>query len=209
MNLVSNHSTVGSGSGNLKVAGYLAAAAITLFAIVLQMNSAFGDSLQWHRDESLSSRMIDWATGHLTHWSWDHLIWDALAFVALAFTALQLLPSRFILCLVLSAFVITLEIWLNQPHLETYRGLSGIDSALFGLVIAGLWKTGNRWGRPVALIAGGMFVAKTAFEIVTGENLFVTAPTGDQSFVPVASAHVTGFASGVFAGLVKIKIPKP
>ncbi len=177
-------------------AGVAAAIGVVVAAIAFQLFLGMGEMFQWQRGGS----PVTCLTGHLTHWSWNHLVWDLTAFATLAFAALRIIPQRFMLCLFVAGIVIPLEIALNQPQFETYRGLSGIDSALFGLVIAGLWKLKRR--RSTKWIAGTAavgFLGKTFYELATGDTVFVEQT--QEVFIPATSAHISGFLVGVISGL--------
>ena len=171
------------------------AAGVALLAILFQLIPSLGEIFQWQRGGSL----LTYLTGHLTHWSWNHLIWDLAAFATLSFAAIRLIPQRFLLCLLVAGIVIPLEIALNQPQFETYRGLSGIDSALLGLMIAGLWKL-RQTSRFIAAIALIAFVSKTIYELTTGDTIFVEQ--AQQAFIPATSAHISGFLAGLASGLI-------
>jgi hypothetical protein len=183
------------------LAGILLALGIVLAAIAIQGYAGLAEVLQWQRGAAPG---VSWLTGHLTHWSWNHLAWDLFAFAILSWLSLSLAPSRYAPCLLVAAVLILLEVRLFQAMLDCYRGLSGLDCALFGLVIGALWRqpSGDRGGRAahgLALLGGCAFLVKTAFELVTGGTLFVEA--GAVGFVPVVSAHLTGFLCGLAAGL--------
>jgi hypothetical protein len=89
--------------------------------------------------------------------------------------------------------------------MTAYRGLSGIDSALFGLLtvllIREALEAGDRRG---LLLAGGfsiLFAGKTAFELVSGAGVFVSDFGAAVSPVPLA--HLAGAAVGAAAALVR------
>jgi hypothetical protein len=100
-----------------------------------------------------------------------------------------------------------------QSHLlqiQTYRGLSGIDTALFGLIVVDLfgrrlverdWKAAS-W---LSLLLIGLF-AKMLTETLAGTSIFVSAP----SFVPVPIAHLIGAVIGLIIGSASYAmIPTP
>jgi membrane associated rhomboid family serine protease len=187
-------------------AGVLTAVAVCLLTLLIPLIPDAGETLQWQRSGSIVHHSFDWLTGHLTHWSADHLIWDLVTFVALSFGALRLIPRRYLLCLFLAALLIPLEIALNQSHLDSYRGLSGIDSALFGLILAGLWRTSANAGRfhPARLLSilGAVgFLAKNLFEFGTGQTVFVSGTSA--GFIPAVSAHLVGIICGLASGLIR------
>lgn len=174
---------------------------LALVAVIIQCLPAVGEALQWQRSAALPASVATTLTGHFTHWSWDHFLWDIAAFIGLGFAAIRIVPGRLMACLLLSAIAIPIEIALFQPQFETYRGLSGIDSALFGLLIAGLW---HRGGNPRLLASLGLlgFLGKSLFELTTGDTLFVERTAND--FVPVGSAHLVGLFCGMLAGNQKL-----
>jgi len=138
-------------------------------------------------------------TCHWTHWSFDHLAWDLAAFGVLVLIGWRASVKRLLLALALSAVLIPLAVWTVLPTMIGYRGLSGIDSALFTFVAATLLKeeiTAGRRGMviAIALVLAG-FAGKIAFELVTGAALFVDS----SSFVPVPLAHAVGGACGWIA----------
>ncbi|MDA2926456.1 rhombosortase [Acidobacteria bacterium AH-259-G07] len=141
---------------------------------------------------------------HWTHVSADHLLWDLLMFVALGALCEQASRGRFCACILSSAVLIPLAIWIALPELTTYRGLSGIDSSLFALLAVMELKDGvsNRcWLRVMALSAAVLlFIGKTSYEIVTGTTLFVDS----AALVPIPLAHVVGAAVGFVVGFVKL-----
>ena len=191
------------------LAGMLLTGGIMMAAVLIQCSTGLAEALQWQRNAGTGVR---WLTSHLCHWSWNHLAWDLFAFGLLSLLSLRVAPSRYLPCLLAAAMLIPLEIRINQPMLDSYRGLSGIDGALFGLVATALWRqppTNRRRGatRVLAGLGGCGFLAKTLYELTTGGTLFVEA--GPEPFVPVISAHLIGFLCGVGAGVIKpIRAPR-
>ena len=99
----------------------------------------------------------------------------------------------------LAALLIPAAVWLACPELQTYRGLSGIDSALLALLAVGVLRDALRPGgrRAVAVACAAVmlgFGAKLAYELATGAALFVDAEAA--GFVPVPVAHAVGAAVG-------------
>jgi len=86
------------------------------------------------------------------------------------------------------------------PAMSSYRGLSGIDSALFVLLVAGVLKERLQdKSYPAMLVAGFtllLLAGKILFEMVTGDTLFVSST--DAGFVPVPLAHAIGGICGLF-----------
>ncbi len=186
------------------MAGILLASVVGLVAVMVQSVAGLAETLQWQRSTGAG---LSWLTSHLCHWSWNHLAWDVFAFGVLSVLCLRLMPSRYAWCMLAAAALIPLEVRLNQPLLDYYRGLSGIDCALLGLVVAALWRqtsTDLKWGaaQALAMLGGCSFLAKTWYELATGGTVFVEA--GQEQFVPVISAHLVGFLTGVVMGLARV-----
>ena len=141
-------------------------------------------------------------TGHVTHWSLDHLVWDLAVFLAVGWACEA--QNRRATWLTIASSIVAISVaavfWLE---LDSYRGLSGVDTALFALF--GWSMLANHIVRRefagtllfgTALI--GMF-AKVAFELTTGQCLFVDPMS--SGFVPVPLAHLVGATIGLAFGL--------
>ena len=165
-----------------------------------------GAVLQYDRGALATGQWWRAATGHLAHWSADHLFWDAATFAALGLLAELRSRTRFLLCAAGSAVVISAGLWFLRPDVELYRGLSGIDSALFALVAAGLLRdsvvTRRRLTAAVASAALAGLGLKLAWELSTGNALFVD---GDGGFECLPLAHALGAAVGFPLGLCEPK----
>ncbi|MCX7049236.1 MAG: rhombosortase [Candidatus Sumerlaeota bacterium] len=178
--------------------------------------AAIGDGQWW--------RLI---TGHWTHWSGDHLLWDTAVFIILSACGTGFLgravdstgPTRptgptsptgltassaAIPFLVISAFIlisalfISSAVWFLAPEMAVYRGLSGIDSALFVWVAIRIAQDQfhrREWMRMsivVVVLAG--FCFKVSYEFLTGATLFVQS---NGIMTPVPLAHVAGAAIAI------------
>lgn len=143
-------------------------------------------------------------TAHLTHWNHDHLFWDAATFIALGVYCMRRHAMRTLACVFASAAAISLAVLTFHPNLPTYRGLSGLDTALFTLAATLLWRDARRdHDRALAAVAKwslGALVAKTVYELATGATLFVDSPAA--GFIPLASAHAVGAAIGILAAAI-------
>jgi hypothetical protein len=124
---------------------------------------------------------------------------DALALGVLGWLCERQDVGRFLVCVVSSAVLIPLTLWIAEPQMTTYRGLSGIDSALFAMLAARIIseaiadKDWYRLTMPVFVAAG--FVAKVGYELLTGVTLFVDSTAAGMTPVPLA--HVVGGLVGL------------
>jgi rhomboid family GlyGly-CTERM serine protease len=152
--------------------------------------------LEYDRAAIAAGELWRVVTCHWVHWSLDHLLWDLLAFAALVFLAWRASPRRALGTLLLAALTIPLVVALVLPEMQRYRGLSGLDSALFTLTAITLLRRERASGRRLtAWIVGSTlagFGAKIAFELWTGATFFADS----AGFVPVPLAHVVGGVCG-------------
>lgn len=136
-------------------------------------------------------------TCHGSHFGTNHLFWDAATLAVLGAVAERMSRRRMVVTLLVSSLAISLAVWVGRPELAAYRGLSGVDSALFGLVLVSVGRELMRrgqWAAMSAVVLGAVgFVGKTGFELATGQTLFVA---GSAEFVGVPLAHVVGFVVG-------------
>jgi rhomboid family GlyGly-CTERM serine protease len=161
-------------------------------------------ALQFDRATILAGQTYRLLTCHWTHWHLDHLLWDVLTFLFLAFACERQSRPRMICTTAISALFIPIALLLSAPHLQTYRGLSGIDSALFALLSFSLlrWQCRKRQWIPFAGITLfiSAFAIKTSIELTHGTAVFVNAQSAN--FVPVPLAHLTGAAVGIMMALL-------
>ncbi len=157
--------------------------------------------LEWRRaGEGLGAIGRLWSA-NLAHWTGSHFAWDLAAWVALGWVCERQGRALMALCIALAAPAIVLAVAATEPGLWSYRGLSGLDSALFILAAGRLGAEAiadrRRWTAASAglLVAG--FIGKTLYETLTGAALF--AESGGV-FVVTPAAHLAGAA--VAAALV-------
>lgn len=137
-------------------------------------------------------------TGHLAHYGTSHLAWDVVVFVAAGAIAERCGRWSYLALLLASATAVSAAVMVLQPGLAAYRGLSGVDSALFVYVCANLlaeaWRAGERGWIVAALAALLAFGGKAAFEHATGTTIFAQS---DGRFTPVPLAHAVGGLVGL------------
>jgi rhomboid family GlyGly-CTERM serine protease len=138
-------------------------------------------------------------TGHFTHFTYEQLAWDALVFLILGIACARHNRGAFQATLLASIIVVPIAVLAFAPDVTTYRGLSGIDSALFALLLT----MESRRSRLVALCAIG-FAMKLLFEMTTGATVFVSA----ADFAPVPVAHLAGAIVGLVIG-IRLRLTSP
>jgi rhomboid family GlyGly-CTERM serine protease len=179
-------------------------AAVAGLAIALCQSSALTDWLTFDRGAIAAGEVWRFFTGHLVHWNTDHLLWDVLMFAVLGAMVERRSRRALVGVLALSAAAISAAVWFGNPTMIQYRGLSGIDSALFTFVAAALVRDARRAGHSTALWATVAmtvgFVGKIGYEVATGQTLFVDSSSA--GFIPLPIAHAIGGAAGIVVWLV-------
>jgi rhomboid family GlyGly-CTERM serine protease len=179
---------------------------LTVAAFAVYAAPSLARWLQFSRVTHAGGQWWRVMTCHWTHWSWDHLLWGVLVFAVLGIICELIDRARMVLCLVASAFVIPMALWWLDPGLESYRGLSGLDSALFTLLLSAVARLAiveKRWGGlAMSMLILAVFGGKVMYESVTGSAIFADAVAG--GFEPVPFAHVVGAAVGLVCGLVSV-----
>ncbi len=179
-----------------RLTGPLILAAAAVLVYLLPVSTGL---LEYSREAISRGQIWRLVTGHWTHTSLDHLTWDVVAFLALGGAAAWRGRGLFWRTVLGSAAAISAALLLLAPQWQTYRGLSGIDSALFVALAATLWleseRRADRWLGAVAQI---VFVGKLGFERLTGSALFTTETPGHE-VVPLA--HFAGAGVGLTAAL--------
>ncbi len=138
-------------------------------------------------------------TGHFAHWSAEHLFWDLAVFTTLGFACERLDRRAMIATLFVSALTISAGVLILCPQFHSYRGLSGIDSALLAVYLTLMWRHGRLGliAKGLTILTGVGLMAKIAWEVVTGAAIFVQS----ENMTPVPEAHAIGAAVGLLIGL--------
>jgi len=151
--------------------------------------------LQYDRGTVLRGYLYPLLTQHWTHGSVEHLIQDVALFGVLGALCETRDRPRYLCCVGLSAVAVSVGLVVFMPGLRTCRGLSGIDSALFGLLLAGWLQRGGLL-RGVGSVLAILFLGACLVAQVSGAPLFVDVVAAGT--VPVPLTYGIGFACGVF-----------
>jgi rhomboid family GlyGly-CTERM serine protease len=139
-------------------------------------------------------------TGHFLHFTFDHFLWDALMFAALALLLWREERWKLWGWILLSAPLISVLLFMFDPQLTEYRGLSALDSLLYARVCWGFCFENKKWQRWVfGILPLVGFFGKTVYELSTGTTLFVSEL--GPGVVPLPLAHLLGFICGSFWAL--------
>lgn len=176
---------------------------LALFAIAVYLLPGLGEHLALRRSAVLDGAWWQLFTGHLSHFGSSHLGWDVFAFLVLGTLAERQNRHQWLITILGGAVLISISVLCMAPQILEYRGLSGIDSALFTLVGICLLRThaarSDWWPFSGLALLMAAFIAKIAFELATGAALFVQDM--GPGITPVALAHVVGGGWGAAVAL--------
>ncbi len=200
---------------------------VATFAVVASLFPSGNEWLELSRQGVAASHIWRLVTGHFVHFGWTHLAWDVAAFILLGIIAEPLFGSpkrpkrrtpqaarlgqrmRFAAFLVGVGLCLSLAVLWLQPHLTRYRGLSGIDSALFGFIAQRLIEHGRSRQRRSSMWLGSLsligFLVKCGYELATRQSAFV-GPASAQLFEPVPLVHGLGLLLGM--GFAVVTAPR-
>jgi rhomboid family GlyGly-CTERM serine protease len=182
---------------------------LVAFAVAVSLLPGVAEWLQYDRLAVAQGAWWRLVSSHFVHWSGEHLFWDVLALGMLGWMCEREDTARFLACVAVSAAIIPLSLCIAEPQMTTYRGLSGIDSALFAMLAARIGReaiTDRNWSRLglIGIVSAG-FAAKVVYELVTGGTLFVDSSAGGMTPMPLA--HVVGSLVGVVCAVYKCRRP--
>jgi rhomboid family GlyGly-CTERM serine protease len=181
---------------------YRVSLVLTVAALIVCLLPGGAEALQFDREQLAAGQWYRLCTCHWTHWNADHAFWDTLMFGLLAIACERRSRMSVLLAIGISVIAISIALWFCAPQLANYRGLSGVDAALFALAGTGLLAGALRDRQWTYLIGGlllaGGFLGKTWFEIVTGVTFFVDSSSAE--FIPVPLAHAIGATIGAAVG---------
>jgi len=157
-------------------------------ALVTFSSQRLGAVLLYERAAILSGELWRLLTGHLVHFSTEHLLLDLLCIAVVGWTIETRRYPKFGLLCVVSALAVGLVSILFLPGMDRYGGLSAIGiSAITYLCLFSLKENAtHRWVYWAILF---LTAVKIFCEAATGRMLLVPM---DDPVVPVPLAHFTG-----------------
>jgi rhomboid family GlyGly-CTERM serine protease len=178
---------------------------LTFAAGVIHLFYSLRIQLLYERSALVHHELWRLLTCHWVHLSGGHLFWSAMTFLGLGSLGELMDKKKYYATVAVSAVLIPAAIWWEMPDLKIYGGLSGIDCALYALLMVLLIKREIRsrsrfWVAFFSLLLVGL-IAKIAYETVTGLTIFVS--NTHSGMVPVPLAHLVGGVVGTGIGLLK------
>lgn len=180
---------------------------LTVAAVIIHFSYRLRIQLLYDRSALAHHELWRLITGHWVHLSTDHLFWSAATFLVLGSLCEIMYPKRYYAAVGISAIAIPIVIWWGMPDLMIYAGLSGLDCALYSLLMVLLIRREIRsrswiWVALFSLLLGGL-IAKIIYETTTGLTIFVA--NSHTSMTPVPLAHLVGGFIGFIVGLPWVK----
>ena len=178
---------------------------LTFAAVIIHLFFSLRVQLLYDRSTLVHHELWRLLTCHWVHLSWDHLFWSATTFLGLGSLCELIDKKKFHATVAVSALLIPVIIWWGMPDLTVYGGLSGLDCALYALLMVLLIKREIRsrcrvWVAFFSLLLVGL-IAKITYETITGMTIFVS--NNQSGMVPVPLAHLVGGVVGTAIGLLK------
>jgi len=141
---------------------------------------------------------------HWVHLNTDHLLWSAMTFFVLGSFCEIMDRTKYMMTVGISTIFIPMAIWFAMPHLKAYGGLSGLDCALYSLLIVLFIKREwpmQKWRWIIFYtIMLVLLPAKIIYEVTSGLTIFVH--NFNANMVPVPLSHLVGGVVGLVVGLV-------
>lgn len=137
-------------------------------------------------------------SGHLTHWTPNHLVWDLIVFAFLG-SIIERSSRSIILALFLATSILSHFALTYASDFQIYRGLSAIDTALFTQALFILSKNSlHRYS--FTLLAASIFgyialIVKLLLEYGQEEPIFASSLGSNVSVATVT--HIAGLVSAL------------
>ena len=180
---------------------------LTVASAIIHLSYSLRIQLLYDRSALAHHELWRLMTCHWVHLSTDHLFWSAATFLVLGSLCEIMDPKKYYATVGITAVSIPIVIRWGLPDLMIYGGLSGLDCALYALLMVQFMKREIHsrswiWVAFFSLLLGGL-VAKIIYETATGLTIFVG--NTQTNMVPVPLAHLVGGCVGFFVG---IRVPR-
>lgn len=150
----------------------------------------------YHRPALLRGEYWRLATGHWVHLTTGDLLWNLAVLIPSCLWAEQLAPRRLRLLLLLAPWGIGAALFLLDPQLEIYTGLSGLAFAALGFLALTQLRTQTAdpwfWRAVLALL-----ILKIVVEFLAGQPFFAGSMLARLHPVPLA--HLAGLLCATIA----------
>ena len=171
--------------------------AVSLAALVIQLNPAWRDALLYDRPALVRGEWWRIWTGHLVHFGWPHFVADAGLCFILGWLLEPRHPWFSRIALVLMPAFISAVIWWGDPAMTLYGGLSAVNLGLLLYLAAQGWQRNwTDWFWPAVL---AIYVGEVIFEIVQGGRGGGMIRFDNPGIRVATSAHLASAAYALLA----------
>ncbi len=162
---------------------------VALFAVGVAVWPGNTSALEYERDAVRHGEWWRLWTSHFVHFGASHLIWNLAVLLPAAAWSERLSPQRARLLLLLGPGFIGGALYILDPALQRYAGLSGVAAALLAfLALTQLSRgTSDRWFWAAVLL---LLAVKVIAEFLAERPLF--ARFVEPGAYPVPLAHLVG-----------------
>lgn len=175
---------------------------ITVALVALSASASFipAEALEYDRARVAAGEVWRLLTGQMVHWTARMASFDLGMLLGLGIW-LEVRGDRrlAVAALALGGGLTALAVHALSPDLLTYRGSSGVASALFVLAAVRIAKSPEPWSRALAITTVALFLAKAAFESLAGQTLFAGPLPPGVRVVPLV--HLLGGLAGAVVRL--------
>lgn len=161
--------------------------------------------LSYDREAVARGELWRLVTGHLAHYSWEHLTNSLLVLLPAAWLIESRRRSDPLFLTLSAAGTVGMALLLAEPDIAEYRGASAIGLALLVYAASGGLHGDRRWRRVCQVLLAAV-IAKLLAETAGWQWRDWQAGAG---FVPVASSHAVGAATGVALHLWRCRWRRP
>jgi rhomboid family GlyGly-CTERM serine protease len=181
--------------------------AVGLAALVIQLVPAWRDALLYDRAALARGELWRAWTGHLVHFGWPHFVVDAGLLLILGWLMEHKHPRFSRLSLAFLPPFISAVIWLFDPEMARYGGLSAVNlGLLLWFALQGWRRDWTDWFWPAVLV---IYVAEVVFEIVQGGRGGGAIRFDDPAIKVATSAHLASAAWALAAFALSRNLQPP
>lgn len=174
---------------------------LTTIALLGFYSESLAQLLQYDRNLIEAGQLWRLISCHFTHWTTEHAFWDISVFVILSYISMATNLKRYCTILIGSAVMVSLSVYLFNPEFIEYRGLSGIDSALFiDVIFSSISKDKRPLNRSLNILILIGFSGKITYEFMTGCALFA-----DSGYTTLPVAHLAGAITAAVIFILNMK----
>jgi rhomboid family GlyGly-CTERM serine protease len=176
---------------------------VIAIALVLELGGdPVREALRYERSCLAAGEIWRAVTGHFVHLGPTHFMLNAFGVVLVAVLVFRVFPLRRwgVITIVVTG-AITLGLWLFNPEIEWYVGLSGVLHGWFAAGIVGLIRDGSADGWPLAVVLIGKLFIEQWYGTLPGSSELTGGPV-------VVDAHLYGALAGAVAALLLTRLSR-